>query len=345
MRVLVIGGTSFIGAAAVRSLVAAGHDVTVLHRGQTEADAPPQVHHIHTGGGSLPLMAFPVAALSPAPDVVLHMLAMTAADAQAILAAFRGHTSRCVIISSQDVYRAFGHVLGIELGPPDPVPLWEDAPLRARLYPYRGDTPRAPEDPARYRDDYDKVLVERAGQLVPDLPVTILRLPAVYGPRDPQHRVYEFLKRMDDGRTAILLDEDYADWRWTRGYVENVGDAIALAVSDARAAGCTYNVGEPGALTTPQWVRAIGRAAGWHGEIVTAPRARLPAHLVADHDTSQPLVVSSARIRAELGYRERVPRDEGIARAVAWARAHPPSMLDMPPYDYAAEDDALATLR
>jgi hypothetical protein len=40
---------------------------------------------------------------------------------------------------------------------------------------------------------------------------------------------FTYIKRMDDGRPAILLDEAYARWRWARGYVENIAHAIALA--------------------------------------------------------------------------------------------------------------------
>ena len=54
---------------------------------------------------------------------------------------------------------------------------------------------------------------------------------------DRQHRMFEFLKRIDDHRTYILLDDKYAQWRWTKGYVENVAGAICLTVTDERAAG------------------------------------------------------------------------------------------------------------
>ncbi|HCJ33637.1 MAG TPA: NAD-dependent dehydratase, partial [Ktedonobacter sp.] len=50
----------------------------------------------------------------------------------------------------------------------------------------------------------------------PMLPGTILRLPMMYGPRDKQHRLFEYLKRMDDQRLAIILGEAYARWRWPR---------------------------------------------------------------------------------------------------------------------------------
>ena len=47
MRVLVIGGTGITGPHVVRRLVEMGHEVTIFHRGQHEADLPPEVRHIH----------------------------------------------------------------------------------------------------------------------------------------------------------------------------------------------------------------------------------------------------------------------------------------------------------
>jgi nucleoside-diphosphate-sugar epimerase len=251
---------------------------------------------------------------------------------------------RVVAISSQDVYRAYGKIIGLEPGPVEPVPLAETALLRQRLFPYRGEHPRSQDDPLRRLDDYEKILVERAVMGDPDLPGTILRLPMVYGPRDQQHRSFEYLKQMDDQRPAILLDEGLAQWRWTRGYVENVALAIALAVMDERATGRIYNVGEVGALFTAEWVEKIGRTAGWQGEVVIVPKDRLPAHLQAGVNTDQHLVVDTSRIRKELGYTEPVPRDEAIRRTIAWERTHPPEQSDPGQFDYAAEDSILTEL-
>ena len=99
----------------------------------------------------------------------------------------------------------------------------------------------------------------------PNLRGTILRCPMVHGPRDRQHRVFEYLKRMGDRRRAILLEEGQAAWRWAKGYVENLATVVVLAVTYERAAGRICNVGEGETLTWAEWVRAIGRAAGWMG--------------------------------------------------------------------------------
>jgi nucleoside-diphosphate-sugar epimerase len=150
---------------------------------------------------------------------------------------FTGVAKRMVVASSQDVYRSFGLLNKHEDGEMDPSPITENSPLRTKLYPHRGETPRAEDDAQSWLDDYDKIPAERVVLNHPVLSGTILRLPAVYGPHDPQHRMFPYLKRMLDGREAILLDEREARWRWTHGYVENVAHAIILAITDSRASG------------------------------------------------------------------------------------------------------------
>jgi 2'-hydroxyisoflavone reductase len=45
MRILLIGGTRFVGRHVVEAALAAGHDVTIFHRGKTGADLFPDVEH------------------------------------------------------------------------------------------------------------------------------------------------------------------------------------------------------------------------------------------------------------------------------------------------------------
>ncbi len=335
MHILVIGGTAFIGPHVVRQLADGGHDVLVFHRGETEADLPSGVRHIRSSLANMPVLQFPDELRQFSPDVVLHMIAMGERDAQAVIAAFKGIAKRIVAASSCDVYRAFAQLRG-EAGPLEPVPLGEDAPLRDTFYPYR--TPTTEPNDVAY--SYDKILMERAILGDPQLSGTILRLPMVYGPHDKQHRLFPYIKRMADRRPAILLAETLARWRNTRGYVENVATAIALAVTDERAAGRVYNVAEQTARTEQEWVQGIGEAVGWSGKIVTLPEANMPAHLATHWNPQQHLVIDSTRIRQELGYSEIVPADEALRQTVAWERANPPQ-LDPTDYDYAAEDDVL----
>lgn len=336
MQIIVIGGTRFIGPAVVWKLHDMGHCVTVFHRGKTEADLPPGVHPIK--GARKNLYRFKDAFRKIAPDVVLDMISITAEHAETLVGIFRDVVQRIVAISSQDVYRAYGVLIGVESGPLEPTPLSEEASLRQELYPYRGETRRELDDPRRYLDDYDKIPIEEIVLGSRDLPGTVLRLPMVYGPRDYQHRLYPYIKRMVDGRPAIFLDEGLAQWRWTQGYVTNVAAGIALAVTDGRAAGRIYNLGEPVAVQTSEWVRRISVQMGWQGEIISLPRDQLPEHLLPNMNTDQHLVVDSTRIRRELGYSEVVSLDTALERTCEWECQNPPENLDPNDFDYKAED-------
>ena len=339
MRILIIGGTRFIGPHVVRHLVAAGHEVTLFHRGETKIDLA-GINQFY--GDRRALSSFASEFKAVGPDVVLDMFPYTEEDARSLMRVFKGIARRVVAISSADVYRAYGRLLRLETGAPDPVPLNEDAPLRESRYPHRAQA-KGVDD---FAYNYEKILVEQVVMSDPThLPGTVLRLPAVYGPNDSQHRLFGYLKRMDDLRPAILLEEAQSRWRWSRAFVENVADAITLAVTDERAAGRIYNVGEPEAITESDWVHAIGHAAGWDGTIVFAHKDQLPAHLLAKVDYDHHLVIDTTRIRAELGYNERISQQEALHETIDWERKHPPAEAPPLQSEYAAEDEALAKLK
>jgi nucleoside-diphosphate-sugar epimerase len=327
MRVLVIGGTRFIGPAVVDELLRRGHEVTLFHRTVTTdgrdgvAEIPGDRKRIHEHAAAL---------REAAPDVVVDMIAMTEADARGALDTFRGVAGRQVVLSSGDVYRAFGRINGIEDGPVERGPLAEDAPLRESRFPYAAQAP-----------EYDKILVEETARSDPELPATILRLPMVYGQRDYQHRYFDWVKRMDDQRPAILIEKRFAAWRFARAHVENVARAVGLAVDLPRAAGRTYNVAEPTAPTVAESVADIGNLMGWRGEIRTLASERCPEHLLREGNFAQHLVMNSTAIREELGYREALTRAEAIRKTVDWQRRNPPEEIDPRRFDYEAENKVL----
>ena len=178
-RVLVVGGTIFIGPSVVRQLAQAGHDVAIFHRGEHEIDLPEGVRHIHGDRDRIAEQRPAIEAFSP--EVAVDMRAMTEAQARTVADAVRGIARRLVVVSSMDVYRAYGRLHGTEPGPPLEPPFDEDSPLREKLYVYRGH----PAGIARrlpWMDEYDKILVERvalrdralAGSVVRESPLGIL---------------------------------------------------------------------------------------------------------------------------------------------------------------------------
>ena len=63
-------------------------------------------------------------------DVVLDMVPFLDKGGHGVMH-FRGVADRAVVITSCDVYRAFGRLWRSEPGQPEPVPLTEDSPLRS----------------------------------------------------------------------------------------------------------------------------------------------------------------------------------------------------------------------
>jgi nucleoside-diphosphate-sugar epimerase len=295
MRILVIGGTKFIGPHVVRQLAAQGHSVTVYHRGQTEADLPATVRHVHDPAATRPVVAFPKELFDPVPDVVIHMIPMGEHDARAATQAFRGRARRLVALSSGDVYLAYGRFTGLEPGPIADGPLNESSPLRTVLYPYRKE--------ARSADDwvysYEKILVERMVLEVPALDGVILRLPKVYGPGENADlaTVYQF-------RHQPL-------WRWTHGYVENVAAAIVLAAVHPAAAGQIFNVGEEVTPSVAERLKDLPASS-------VVQTTSMPANF------KQNIVYDTSRIRRNLGYHEPVPYLEGLRRTMQLSDSNAP---------------------
>jgi nucleoside-diphosphate-sugar epimerase len=267
MRVVVIGGTTFIGPRVVERL--RDHELTVFHRGTSCADPS----HIHDDRANLRKHAL-------CADVVIDMIAMSEADAETLVDA--NIAPRIVVLSSADVYRQYDLLRRVIRGPVAPLPLSEKAPLRDALFPYGG--------------SYEKILVERSVMRVPG--ATVLRLPAVYGPGDPQRRLDAWRQR------RVSMTPDYAEWRWTRGYVDNVADAIVLAALRDGAAGRIYNVGEPDAPTEAEWASLCGAEVELVASVDGLPGYDWRFHLVTD----------TTAIREELGYAERVSRADAVTR-------------------------------
>ena len=285
MRLLVIGGTKFIGPHVVRQLAAGGHRVTVFHRGATEAALPSGVEHIHDLAAGIPVVTFPASLLEQPFDIVIHMIPMGEDDALAAVESFRHRVSRLVVLSSGDVYLAYGRFTELEPGPVEESPLTEQAPLRSVLYPYR-----KAASPGDWMYRYEKILVERTVLREPTLSAVVLRLPKVYGP----------------GGNADLATmygcRAWPHWRWTHGYVENVARAIVLAALHPKASGI-YNVGEE---RTPSVAERLA----------DLPRSSLP-DMTMTANFAQNLVYDTSRIRHELGYTDIVEYGEGLRRTVA----------------------------
>lgn len=302
MRVTILGGTGFIGTHVTQAIRTAGAEAASIARG-ARSGAPT----FEADRTNVPELTRALAAAAPA--VVVDMIAYQQRDIEQLLSALPATVRRVVVISSGDVYAAYGRFLGHPTDDADLAESDESSPVRQVLFPYRTHATNA----ADIGYAYEKILVERAATAWRGGHTTILRLPMVYGPADPQRRVAGAVERLEAANGTLRLNPVEAAWRTTRGYVEDVAAAIALATVSPAASGQTLNVGEPDALSELEWLHAVGAAATWPGTIMTDPRAA-PSRS-ANWTTS--LAVRTRRIRDTLGYVEPIGRLEGLRRTVA----------------------------
>ncbi|MBI1187642.1 MAG: hypothetical protein GC206_10005 [Alphaproteobacteria bacterium] len=283
-RALLLAGNGVLGARTARRLAALNVDTRVHHAGRRPVPKHDRIAEVVVARAPPPVDAFPVASDC---DVAVHFYCMGAPDAASFVAAFDGRAKRLVLISSCDVYRAYGRFLKIEPGPPDPAPLDEAAPLRSRLYPYRSRAANA--DAMEHW--YEKIEAERTVSAARQSEVVILRLPKVYA---------------EDSNQALATVYGFAHqprWRWTHGLADNLAAAIALAALHPAAAGETFNLGEH---PTPATGERLARL---------APRPGFPP-APGDYDFAQDMAFDTTKIRRVLGYTDDIDETDAM-RAIS----------------------------
>lgn len=312
MRALVIGGGGPIGQAVVRALTARGDEPIWTSR-QAHAPLGAAGGHVQADRNQPDEIARTVRALHI--ETVVDMVAYTGDSTRPLLIALQGLVQRYVLISSCDVYRNYGLLHGIETGNPDTSPLNEAAPLRTRLYPYRGSNARAPEAPDRWMDDYDKIPVEAAIRDI-ECDWTILRLPMVYGPGDRQRRFRWAIAPMTSHAALLQAPVHWLDWTTTYGFIDNVAAAVAHCAADSRAVNVAVNVADEPAMRHRDWIERFRAATGWAGIIEATDTDTPLSRAIAALNLSVPLDVSAQRLFTEMEFVPPIGMDAAVRHTV-----------------------------
>lgn len=330
MKVLIIGGTGFIGRAVARQCADRGDEVVLFNRGTSDPGSP----HRTLVGDVARLRSHADELHAERADVVVHCIAYTERDAETFINVFAGLDCRSVVLGSQDCYAAF-HAFKTERETSD-WPIDEDAPLADRHY--WGE--RHPSHDAN--DLYDKNLMTdvlmRAGS-AGDIESTVLRLPMVWGPGDPQfeHRHGDIIWHLLDGRQRMVFGASEQGTIWTFGYIENVAAAIMHAISHPAAANAVFNVGETAVRTKRRWADLYASTAN-----VELAYSVVPDHLLDDDTTTDRptfhIITDNTRFGRVTGFKEPVALDDAIARTYAWALDNRDKLGKRP--EYVARDAA-----
>lgn len=330
MRLLVIGGTAFIGKEVVRLARSRGDEVVLFNRGVTAPDSSER--QITGDVARITDHTDELRAISP--DAVIHCIASSGQDAANVVDVFRGSDTRVVALSSQDCYAAFHQFRGDR--ETSDFPITEAAPLAPPFYWRSTGSAKA--------DTYDKnqmtdVLLSAHADGV--FPATVLRLPMVYGPGDRQfeHRHGAMLHHLLDRRRTYVIGEREQGRIWTYDHVTNVAAAILHAATSDAATGQAWNIGESSIRTQRRWVELIAEVGGHTFEFHVVPDAMLPNADGAE--TNRPafhILVDCNAFRRATGFVSPVDLTTGIANTIDWARAHPADIGPRP--DYAGLDEA-----
>lgn len=325
-RVLVTGGTGFLGSALVARLVRDGYAVRVLARKLARVE-PSLAMGAEVFWGDVADMASFGEAMEGM-DIVLHLAAGTSgAEHDSETGTLRGthnllelcrrlRPSRLVYISSCSIY-----------GTADCAPhtrITESSPLESR--------------PA-LRGSYAASKLEAENAVAAFMrdgvvPTTVLRPGTIYG---PGAEAYTPLIGFSAGPIRLVIGDGSFVLPFV--FVDNLVDAIILSMTKADAAGEIFNVVDPEPLTKRAFVdgaiRMISRDARvvyvpytllycvtWVQERLFELMKRRPILTCYRLSSSQRSVVyDSSRIATRLGWRASVPAATAMGRLVEWAIA------------------------
>jgi len=195
-RLLILGGTGFIGPSMVRYAVERGHEVTIFTRGRTEADIPDVEHLIGDRTGDLSALE------GHTWDVILDNNARDYRWVQLSTDLLRDSAEHYLFVSSISAYSvAEMNLEGVAYPLSEPI-MDEDAPL----FPRPDDFQDGQEAPY----GLSKTLAEQACEATFPGRTTVVRPGLIVGPGDPTDRFTWWPVRIDRGG-EILAPSDGSD--------------------------------------------------------------------------------------------------------------------------------------
>ena len=248
MKVLVIGGTLFIGKLLVEELLKGGQDVAVLHR-KPKHDLGRRVENIMADRNDAASLGEVLSGRRF--DVVFDNVydwerGTTAAQVEATVRACGDRISRYIFMSS---VAAYGDGLNHK----------ESDPLAPDYHP----------DPyVSHKATTERLLFRMHAQS--GFPVVTFRPPFVYGAGNPFYREQFFWDRLRAGRPIIIPGDGHRLMQFT--YVNDLVQAMVRSMVDPKAVGEAFNIGDPKPLTQVEFVEKLAKAANCEPTIVRVPR-------------------------------------------------------------------------
>lgn len=244
MRVLIVGGTRFVGHFLTWRLIAEGHEVTLLNRGTIRDPFGDRIKRVIADRRALGAWR----ALDRARfDATVDFAAYTASDVRTTIDGLGDRAGHYVFISTGQVYL-----------------VREDCPQPSKEEDYDGPLiARVEKDGADWdygigKRDSEDLLVRAWSEL--QFPSTRLRIPMVNGERDHYRRIESYLRRILDGGPVLLPENRARPMRHV--YSGAVVDAIARMLTRSDTYGEAFNLAQDETPTLPEMVRLLAEILG-----------------------------------------------------------------------------------
>jgi nucleoside-diphosphate-sugar epimerase len=305
LKVLFIGGTGFISAAASRLAVARGMDLYHLNRGRRQAEIAgvrtlvADVRQPGQARQALEGQRF---------DVVVDWIAYTPADIERDLELFAGQVRQFVFISSASAYQK----------PPAHPVITESTPLYNPYWDYSRNKIACEERLLRaYRE---------AG-----FPITIVRPSLTYDTNWPvacgAWDSYTLIARLRAGRPILVHGDGSSLWVVT--HADDFARGFVGLLGNPQAIGHAFHITSDEVLTWNQIYTAIADAAGVEANLVHVASdfiaqvsPALGPGLLGDKAWS--VIFDNTKIKTFVpGFQAVIPFRDGIRRTLAWFEADP----------------------
>ena len=303
MHVLVIGGTRFVGRLLVHRLLARGHRVTLLNRGNIAdpfADAVERVRADRTTD------AFAAALAGRKFDACVDFAAYDAPDVRGAMEHVRAE--HYVFISTGGVYL-----------------VREGAPPACREEDYHGPLMAKPSAPPDV-EEWDYGMKKRACEDAlaeawqkKRYPATRIRIPVVNGERDYLGRIDKYLGRIARGEPLLLPDGGQTPMRHVYG--DDVARAIANLLGDDSTFGEAYNLAQDEAPTLAELVELLAGMLGTTARTEAVAAGTLAARGVdvlaqSPFSTRWMSFLETSKAKRDIGWRP-TPLADYLGRIVA----------------------------
>ena len=303
MKVLFIGGTGLISAAATRLALAEGFDLYLLNRGSRPPGLPGSHHLV----ADVRRPAEVRAALQDFEfEVVVDWIAYAPDDIERDMALFRGRVGQYVFISSASAYQK----------PPEHYLITEITPLHNPYWEYSRNKIACEERLMRARRDEE-------------FPVTIVRPSMTYDTNLPIAMggwgTYTLADRLIRGRQIIVHGDGSSLWVVT--HADDFARGLLGLLGNGRAVGEAFHITSDEVLTWNQIYQTIAEALGAEANIVHVPSdfiARVSPELAGSllGDKTWSVVFDNTKIKTFVpGFQAATPFRDGIRRTLAWFAA------------------------